>query len=434
MAGSSTDANRIARSIPTDIYNRQTAGASNGYEGNIAYVNDPDRYNPMDPRMQAIQQRNAEDQTAGRPVGRDNRWSSGAMDDYTASGGKPWYEREAEAAANSPEVLAKREQAYQNAMARERPEAKLAKYNEREARIRELQANRRSSMPPGEYDKLRAKQVDFAASKKAKEEKFIQENGMNYAQARREKTRTKHQDGRFKRDVRRGMNPMSPGAFAAHPEAGARFRNAYAQAGKGPQAQNPMRAATEAFRPEGVTTADSKVKSQGFLDTLSNGGTDPSGNPIPASPFFAGLADEQDNIQSLHFGIQEQVQNNIEPSDNDLVNLHAAAVAMQSGYGTDSYDPFDMTYGAEYSGSFGTNVDASHNEAFKPMYEELAGMENPTTGKLKEWWTRFKGRVRPDTNRFVGGSSILSGEGAPTVSPGGYEYPQQAPANPTRGR
>jgi hypothetical protein len=72
MAGSSTDANRIARSIPTDIYNRQTAGASNGYEGNIAYANDPDRYNPMDPRTQAIQQRNAASQTAGRPVGGDD--------------------------------------------------------------------------------------------------------------------------------------------------------------------------------------------------------------------------------------------------------------------------------------------------------------------------------------------------------------------------
>jgi hypothetical protein len=328
--GQFLDANRIARSIPTDIYNRQTAGASNGYEGNIAYANDPDRYNPMDPRTQAIQQRNAASQTAGRPVGGDDRFTGNnplaqraaqqGLDEQREARGEGVFIQPGGRGQPLQFIPNRRspEEAYQNAMAQERPEAKLAKYNEREARIRELQANRRSSMPPGEYDKLRAKQVDFAAKKAAEHEAFKAANGgKNYAQARRENTRAKHQDGRFKRDVRRGMNPMSPGAFAAHPEAGARFRNAYAQAGKGAdKVQNPM---TVPFQPGAPDTpenrqarGDARKQFSETSPTLAAHGLTADSSPADVADSFAfapgdisdaGLQEYHGFIKSLEPGI-----------------------------------------------------------------------------------------------------------------------------------
>ena len=374
MAGSSTDARRMNRSIPGDIYNQQTAGASNRYEGNVAYANDQYRYNPMDPRMQAIQQRNAEDQTAGRPVGRDNRWSSGAMDDYTASGGKPWYEREAEAEANSPEVLAGREQAYQNAMAQERPEAKLAKYNEREARIKELEANRQASMPPGEYDKLKAKQVDFAAKKAAEHEAFKAANGgMNYAQARREKKQVSREDGRFKRDVRRGMNPMSPGAFAAHPEAGARFRNAYAQAGKGAsKVQNPM---VQAFEPGARDTPESTVAKAGVREglvkspTMAAIGYDPGGD---ASDFLWSIAAYDGEL-----------------SDEGMTDILSAVRSFES---KDGKSPF--------TGAGSGMMDPQ-------LLEELWGLNTDTPpAKVRDWHNRFKKSVREKATHATSNSLV----------------------------
>jgi hypothetical protein len=99
---------------------------------------------------------------------------------------------------------------------------------------------------------LRQKQADFAASKKAREEQFMQETGMNYAQARRAEKTAKRQDAIFQRRVKSGMNPMSPSAFAAFPEAAGRFQDAYANRGKGGAAgaQNPMAAAFEPGAPD----------------------------------------------------------------------------------------------------------------------------------------------------------------------------------------
>lgn len=407
-------------------YNSFQAGLSNGYNGNIAYANDPNRYNPMDERSQAIQRRNAADQTAGRPVGQGSRFTgNNPMAQNTTE-----YARGLQGVAAGEGVMIQpggRGSNSQYLPFKSSPqEAEAVAMAERLDKTGEV---RRKYDDP----RLKAKQREFAAKKLADEQAFMAANGgMNYAQARRANKRADRQDAIFQRRVKSGMNPMSPSAFAAFPEAAGRFRDAYAQRG-GKQEQNPMRIASDTFRPGGNVTPDSRQRSQDFLKTLGTGGTDSTGNPTPPSPFFSGLAGSEDNIQGLHFGIQEQVQQGLEPSDDDLQKLHAATVAMQSGYKTDAYDPFDMTHGAEAEGMFGS-VDVAHNEAFKPMYEELASMESPTPGKLKEWWTRFKGRVRPDTNRFIGGSSILSGEGAPVVSPGGYEYPLQAPANPMRGR
>ena len=151
--------------------------------GLVEAMNDPNRYNPMDPKTQAIQRRNAADQTAGRPVGRDNRWSSGAMDDYTESGGKPWHEREAEAARNSPEMQAKREAAYQSAMASSGP---------KNASVR------------AKYDDpaLKARQSAFSQQKADKAKAFQAENGgLNYKQM----DRLTDQQLRLERMVTKGV-------------------------------------------------------------------------------------------------------------------------------------------------------------------------------------------------------------------------------------
>ena len=166
---------------------------------------------------------------------------------------------------------------------------------------------------------------------------------------------------------------------------------------------------------------DNRAAAKAFLKTVSQGGMSPSGTEVPPSEFIkaTGVTGDEDNIQDFHFGLQQQVQSGVEPSVSDLRVLRTYAQAMDAAHRSDSYDPFDMTYGFEGLSS----VDREHTDVFSPMYRDLIGMKDPSDKQLQDWWSGFRSRIRPDTNRFYGGSSILTGESGSVVSPGGHEYP-----------
>ena len=104
----------------------------------------------------------------------------------------------------------------------------------------------------------------------------------------------------------------------------------------------------------------------------------------------------------------QQVQNGVEPSVSDLRVLRTYAQAMDAAHRSDSYDPFDMTYGFEGL----SEVDIAHTDVFSPMHRDLIGMKDPSDKQLQDWWGGFRSRIRPDVNRFLG-----------FASPGGHEYP-----------
>ena len=120
----------------------------------------------------------------------------------------------------------------------------------------------------------------------------------------------------------------------------------------------------------------------------------PSGTEVPPSEFIkaTGVTGDEDNIQDFHFGLQQQVQNGVEPSVSDLRVLRTYAQAMDAAHRSDSYDPFDMTYGFEGL----SNTDRMHTDVFSPMYKDLVGMKDPSDRQLQDWWGTFRSRIRPD--------------------------------------
>ena len=108
IATSSGQARQNFQNLPSDMQQDAVATIpSQGYNGNIGYANDPDRYDPTDPGAQRQQEANARATTQGRVrPGNDafgDRFRGGALDDY-ASTGMTWQEREkaAEEAADAP--------------------------------------------------------------------------------------------------------------------------------------------------------------------------------------------------------------------------------------------------------------------------------------------------------------------------------------------
>ena len=108
IATSSGQARQNFQNLPSDMQQDAVATIpSQGYNGNIGYANDPDRYDPTDPGAQRQQEANARAVTQGRVrEGNDafgDRLRGGALDDY-ASTGMTWQEREkaAEEAADAP--------------------------------------------------------------------------------------------------------------------------------------------------------------------------------------------------------------------------------------------------------------------------------------------------------------------------------------------
>jgi hypothetical protein len=450
-ATSSGGATKNFRKIQPEDLNGITAPTVAGYNGNVGYVADPNRAsaerNIASSRANA--QRLAEGGAAADPTNGRGRFGGA----YGAG-----LDADATALAEGRAVrTADGKVVYFTGTQESARQAQAAGKTEREA----LRNRDNQNVPEAEL-KRRAAADAQAAARAAKHQAFKDANGgMNYRQYDRmtgssngnnsltlkavREGRLSPQEANYRmqlraeKALRRSGNPIAGGTSMAgqlYPDMMPK------QAAQNQAGRNPMLAVSEKFMPGGIVTPDSRKASRDTLDVLANGGKAPDGTEVPPSPMFAGLADSPDNVQGMHFGIQQMVQDGQDLGVEDLQKLYTAAAAMQAGYGTPDYDPFDMSpgfeaegllgpFGLEMKGLFGaTGVDAAHTETFGPMYKELATMKDPSPQDLQKWWAKFKSRIRPDTNRFIGGSSILSGEGGPTVSPGGYEYP--SPANPMK--
>ena len=450
-ATSSGEATRNFRKIAPEDLNELTAGTTNGYNGNVGYARNPMR---LDPETKF----DLAEGNARRIVG------GGAAADPTNLGGRFGGEYGAGLNADATAIAEGRavrtadgKVVYFTGTPESARQAQTAGKVEREA----LRDRNNMNVPQAELDRRAAADAQKAA-RAAKHEAFKAANGgMNYRQYDRmtgssngnnsltlkalREGRISPQEANYRmqlraeKALRRSGNPIAGGTSMAgqlYPDTMPK------QSAQNPAGPNPMLAVSEKFMPGGIKTPDSSKAARDTLDVLANGGKAPDGTDVPPSPMFAGLADSPDNVQGMHFGIQQMVQDGQDLGVEDLQKLYTATVAMQAGYGTPDYDPFDMSpgleaegllgpFGLEMNGLFGaTGVDAAHTKTFGPMYKELAAMKSPSPQDLQKWWAKFKSHLRPDTNRFIGGSSILSGEGGPTVSPGGYEYP--LPANPMK--
>lgn len=430
-ATTSYGATQNFRKIQPEDINGVTAGTVNGYNGNIGYAQNPMRLDPETKQMLAEgnARRIVGGGAAADPTNMRGRfggeYGAGLNADATAiaegravrtADGKVVYHTGTQESARAAQLAGKSDREWlRNRNNMNIPQAELdrraAADAQKAARAARHQAfkDANGGMSYRQYDRMTGSSSgNNALTMKAVKEGRLSPEEANYRmQLRAEKA------------LRRSGNPITGGTS----QAGQLYPDM--TAGRGNQSKagpNPMSAASERFRPGGIVTPESSQAARDTLKVLAEGGKSPDGTSIPASPLFsAGLKDSPDNIQGVHFGIQQIVQEGKDLGPADLQSLHAAAMAMQAGYGTTDYDPFDMTYGFE-----GTEmVDKAHTEVFGPMYKELAGMKSPTPDQLNKWWAAFKARIAPQSPGF--GKAPIPGV---TESFGGYEYP--LPANPMK--
>lgn len=421
-ATSSGGATKNFRKIQPEDLNGTTAGTVSGYNGNVGYAADPNRASAERSiaSSQANAQRLAEGGAAADPTNGRGRFGGA----YGAG-----LDADATALAEGRAVrTADGKVVYFTGTQESARQAQTAGKTEREA----LRNRNNLNVPQAEIDRRKAADAQ-AAARAVKHQAFKDANGgMSYRQYDRmtgssngnnaltmkavREGRLSPQEANYRmqlraeKALRRSGNPITGGTSLAgrfYPDQMPK------QGGSTQPTQNPMTAATDKFRPNGIVTPQSSQAARDSLEVMAKGGTTPDGKKIPPSPMFAGLADSPDNVQGLHFGIQQMVQDGQDLGPDELQALHAAAVAMQAGHGTSDYDPFDMTYGFEGL----SGADAAHTETFGPMYKELAGMASPTPQQLSTWWAAFKARIRPDTSMW---SSV--GEDAPSI--GGTEFPR----------
>jgi hypothetical protein len=235
---------------------------------------------------------------------------------------------------------------------------------------------------------LKQKQADFAASKKAKEEQFMQETGMNYAQARRAEKTAKRQDAIFQRRVKSGMNPMSPSAFAAFPEAAGRFQDAYANRGKGGAAgaQNPM-APTAA----GPRTVETQMAAAERIQTRES--SSPHMTAIGVQP-GTGLA-------GLNTAMQARLKEDPSASFSDeSLKEYQQQAQDYSTLSTDQNDQFNLG-------------DTPFDQYRSTLWKELAGLpDNPRA--RAEWLKKFRG----SNNAVTGATTDPTVGNTPYFPPG----------------
>jgi hypothetical protein len=395
IATSSGEARRNAQSVPPDLQNPMTMRPGSGYNGNIGYANDPNRPSPED-NFQSAQQ-SAEFQSGNRV-----RPGNDAFGDRFRQEPGPGYDGPRTRELKRIEAL-KATPEYQ---------ARAAEYAKQKT-ARESLRNRDNPAATEEEAKRRIAANAQAAARAAKHQAFKDANGgMNYRQYDRmtgssngnnSLTMKAVREGRLspaeaeyrmqlraEKALRRSGNPVAPGTSQAgilYPDLMGRQRGARAD-------QNPMAQAAEAMRPGGNRTAEGKAAAKSYLKTAFAGGADEYGTTVPPNAFLkdTGATGEEDNIETMHFGIQKLVQEDVSPSDDDLQAVYAAVVAMDSAYGTPTYDPFDMTYGVEFTGT-----DKKHTEVFGPMYKDLLKLKNPKPSDLQAWWAKFKSKIANDT-------------------------------------
>jgi hypothetical protein len=173
QATSSTGANQIMARQPADLQNAVTARVGNSFNNVVGAVNDPDRYNPTDPSIQARQEDNAQRASSGRPMDRDRDGRASALSGFIESGGVPWYEREKQARDQMAMEARQNDPEFQSAMAEQR---------KMKAEREKLRDRSNMNVPQEELDRRKA--ADAAKKERADRHQAFrdQNNGMNYRQ------------------------------------------------------------------------------------------------------------------------------------------------------------------------------------------------------------------------------------------------------------
>lgn len=160
---------QVAPIIARDAAKQQNTPAN----GNTAFANDPNRYNPTDPSIQARQQDNAQRASSGRPMDRNRDGRASAMSGYIESGGVPWYEREKQARDQMAMEAQQNDPEFQAAMAEQRKQKA-----ERES----MRDRSNMNVPQAELDRRAA--ADAQKKERADRHQAFRDenNGMNYRQ------------------------------------------------------------------------------------------------------------------------------------------------------------------------------------------------------------------------------------------------------------
>jgi len=238
-----------------------------------------------------------------------------------------------------------------------------------------------------QYDNplLKQRQADFAASKRAREDQFMQETGMNYGQARRaEKTATR-QDALFKRAVKSGMNPMSPAATARFPEAAGRFQDARRGSGQA-AARNPMAPTTT-----GPRTVETQMAAAERIQTRES--SSPHMTAIGVQP-GTGLA-------GLNTAMQARLKEDPSASFSDeSLKEYQQQAQDYSALSTDQNDQFNLG-------------DTPFDQYRSTLWRELAGLpDNPRA--RAEWLKKFRG----SNNAVTGATTDPTVGNTPYFPPG----------------
>jgi len=204
------------------------------------------------------------------------------------------------------------------------------------------------------YQADQGQRADKAAMTKARAQKFKDEHGgMSARQFGIQSRQDKREQARFKRDVMRGLNPMSPDAMALHPNAAKAFQ----QGGAKPTMQNPI-------APGKTRTTQSMADADTVMTSLAT-----------ADPFISSLGargKDDTSIASVNAGLQGLKDSGVQPSPEHLRSLRAYAQAVKHR-AAPGQDPWDV-YAPQ-------------------VYDELVSMPDDATDEdLTNWWEKYKQR------------------------------------------
>lgn len=218
-----------------------------------------------------------------------------------------------------------------------------------------------------------AARKEFEAEKAAKHEAFKAANGgMNYAQARRANQRSDRMEGKFKKAVRQGLNPMSPQAFAMFPDQAAAARGRYQNRDGAPK--NPMETGAYA---RGSNTVESRAASMARnVDRES-------------SPLFAAIGVQPGGgIQSLDSGLSGWSG---DVSDEMLKEIQGYALDHKEA--SDSDNPFTV-------GGAGDRT----SEYRSGLWAELTSIPDDPAAR-RAWYEKYRAHKNAVTNPMSGAPS-----------------------------
>jgi len=235
------------------------------------------------------------------------------------------------------------------------------------------------------YQADQGQRADKAAMTANRVQKFKDEHGgMSARQFGIQSRQSKREQARFKRDVMRGMNPMSPEAAALHPEAYKSFQQNMGKKSEASTMQNPM--AIDKPR-----TAENFQAAQDALTLRVSGvpasDVHPGYQPDPFLTQTIGLTPDDMSPTAAQAGLFAATQaGSVDIPPADIRKLQEVARTAKKKPGDE--DPFVFH-------SVWNSTSPAQTSDFGPLWKELHDIpDNAPDAKLSEWYDRYKAIVR----------------------------------------